>query len=79
MFKGESVIVVGNHFNSKGGHQPLFGKNQPPVLNSEKQRLEIAKIVNGFVKDVKKEDPKAKVVLLGDFNDFEFTKRLQTV
>ncbi|MDR7071859.1 DUF6359 domain-containing protein [Fictibacillus barbaricus] len=79
MFKGESVIVVGNHFNSKGGDQPLFGKNQPPVLNSEKQRLEIAKIVNGFVKDVKKEDPKAKVVLLGDFNDFEFTKTLQTV
>ncbi|WNB90752.1 DUF6359 domain-containing protein [Bacillus sp. NEB1478] len=79
LFKGESVIVVGNHFNSKGGDQPLFGKNQPPILKSEEQRLKIASIVNGFVKDVKKEDPNAKVVLLGDFNDFEFTPTLQTV
>lgn len=79
MFKGESVIVVANHFNSKGGDQPLFGKNQPPILKSEVQRLKIASIVNGFVKDVKKEDKDAKVVLLGDFNDFEFTETLQTV
>ena len=31
-FQGKSVIVVANHFNSKGGDQPLFGKNQPPVV-----------------------------------------------
>ncbi|MQR96898.1 endonuclease [Fictibacillus phosphorivorans] len=78
-FKGESVIVVANHFNSKGGDQPLFGKNQPPFLGSEAQRLEIAGIVNQFVKDVKNEDKDAKVVLLGDFNDFEFTKTLKKV
>ncbi|MFG6494480.1 DUF6359 domain-containing protein [Fictibacillus sp. UD] len=76
-FNGESVIVVANHFNSKGGDQPLFGKNQPPFLGSEEQRLQISKIVNGFVKDVKEEDKNAKVVLLGDFNDFEFTKSLE--
>ncbi|MFC0189561.1 DUF6359 domain-containing protein [Fictibacillus aquaticus] len=73
-FNGESVVVVANHFNSKGGDQPLFGKNQPPFLGSEKQRHEIAGIVNNFVKEVKADDPNAKVVLLGDFNDFEFTK-----
>ncbi|MFE1244901.1 DUF6359 domain-containing protein [Fictibacillus sp. NPDC058756] len=76
-FNGEDVIVVANHFNSKGGDQPLFGKNQPPVLGSEVQRKEIAAIVNGFVKDVKEEDKNAKVVLLGDFNDFEFTDSLE--
>lgn len=79
MFKGESVIVVANHFNSKGGDQPLFGKNQPPFLGSEAQRLEIAGVVNEFVQDVKKEDKNAKVVLLGDFNDFEFTPTLETL
>ncbi|GGB59871.1 DUF6359 domain-containing protein [Fictibacillus barbaricus] len=79
MFKGESVIVVANHFNSKGGDQPLFGKNQPPFLGSEAQRLEIAGVVNDFVQDVKKEDKNAKVVLLGDFNDFEFTPALETL
>jgi uncharacterized protein len=78
-FNGESVIVVANHFNSKGGDQPLFGINQPPHLGSEAQRLEISKIVNGFVKDIKKEDEHAKVVLLGDFNDFEFTPALETL
>lgn len=78
-FKGESVVVVANHFNSKGGDQPLFGKNQPPVLSSETQRLQIASIVNRFVSDIKSQDAKANVVLLGDFNDFEFSAPLKTL
>lgn len=76
-FKGESVVVVANHFNSKGGDQPLFGKNQPPVLSSEVQRLKIASIVNQFVKGIKEENPDEHVILLGDFNDFEFSAPLQ--
>ncbi|WP_312469698.1 endonuclease [Neobacillus sp.] len=75
-FQGQSIIVVANHFNSKGGDQPLLGKNQPPVLSSEIQRHKIAGIVNNFVKDVKAKDANANVVLLGDFNDFEFTKTI---
>jgi uncharacterized protein len=75
-FQGESIIVVANHFNSKSGDQPLFGKNQPPVLSSETQRHKIAGIVNGFVKDIKAKNADANVVLLGDFNDFEFTRTL---
>lgn len=78
-FQGESVIVVANHFNSKGGDQPLFGKHQPPVLKSEVQRMEIAKVVNGFVQDIKEKDPDANVILLGDFNDFEFSNPLKTL
>ncbi|MFS0783747.1 DUF6359 domain-containing protein [Bacillus sp. 1P06AnD] len=79
LFNGKSVIVVANHFNSKGGDQPLFGKNQPPLLSSEVQRMKIANIVNGFVKDVKAKDKHANVVLLGDFNDFEFSNPLKAV
>ncbi len=78
-FNGESVIVVANHFNSKGGDLPLFGKVQPPVLNSEVQRMQIATVVNGFVKDIHAKDPNANVVLLGDFNDFEFSNPLKTL
>ncbi|WP_349774007.1 DUF6359 domain-containing protein [Fictibacillus phosphorivorans] len=78
-FNGEDVIVVANHFNSKGGDQPLFGKNQPPFLGSEVQRKQIAAVVNGFVKDVTTKNKNAKVVLLGDFNDFEFTDTLEIV
>ena len=75
-FQGESIIVVANHFNSKGGDHPLMGKNQPPVLSSEIQRHKIAGIVNNFVKEVKAKNANANVVLLGDFNDFEFTQTL---
>src|SRR5699024_5678738 len=41
-FQGESVVVVANHLNSKSGDDPVFGQNQPPVLGSEPQRLELA-------------------------------------
>jgi predicted extracellular nuclease len=78
-FQGESIIVVANHFNSKGGDLPLFGKVQPPILNSEIQRMKIANIVNGFVEDAKAEDPDANIVLLGDFNDFEFSNPLEAL
>ncbi|MGN1401164.1 MAG: DUF6359 domain-containing protein, partial [Bacillus sp. (in: firmicutes)] len=78
-FNGEDVIVVANHFNSKGGDQPLFGKNQPVFLSSEEQRIDIAETVNGFVKDIKAKDRDANVVLLGDFNDFEFSAPLKAL
>ncbi|WP_059171895.1 5'-nucleotidase C-terminal domain-containing protein [Bacillus sp. FJAT-27445] len=79
VFNGEEVIVIANHFNSKGGDQPIFGKNQPPVLGSEAQRLEIARIVNNFVSDVQTKNPEANVVVLGDLNDFEFSKPLEVL
>ena len=28
--RGRTIFVVGNHFNSKGGDEPLFGRFQPP-------------------------------------------------
>ena len=30
--QGHKLFVIVNHFNSKGGDQPLFGPSQPPVL-----------------------------------------------
>ncbi|MCM3668115.1 5'-nucleotidase C-terminal domain-containing protein [Mesobacillus maritimus] len=78
-FNGEEVIVINNHFNSKGGDQPVFGKNQPPVLGSEAQRVQIATIVNGFIQDVQTENPDANVVVMGDLNDFEFSNPIQTL
>ncbi|MEH7494644.1 5'-nucleotidase C-terminal domain-containing protein [Neobacillus niacini] len=76
IFQGEEVIVINNHFNSKGGDDPLFGKNQPPYLESEAQRVQIATIVNNFVSDIKVKNEDANVVVLGDLNDFEFSAPL---
>lgn len=73
------VFVIANHFNSKGGDDALFGVKQPPVLVSEQQRVEIAKVVNGFVKEIYEADPEANVVVLGDFNDFQFSRPLQVL
>ena len=48
-YRGETLFVVANHFNSKGGDQPLFGRLQPPTRSSEVQRHAQAAIVNDFV------------------------------
>ncbi|MCA1320499.1 5'-nucleotidase C-terminal domain-containing protein [Bacillus tianshenii] len=78
-FNGEEVIVINNHFNSKGGDQGIFGKNQPPVLGSEVQRMKIANVVNGFITDVLSKNENANVVVVGDLNDFEFSNPIQAL
>ena len=78
-FNGDDVIVIANHFNSKGGDLPLFGKTQPAVLSSEEQRIQIAGIVNQFIKDIQSQDKNANIIALGDMNDFEFTQTLNTL
>ncbi|MDZ8107987.1 MAG: putative Ig domain-containing protein [Nostoc sp. DedQUE12a] len=79
IFNGETVYVIGNHFNSKGGDQPLFGVNQPPTLTSEVQRQQQATLVKNFVESILAIDPNANVVVAGDLNDFEFSNPVNTV
>ncbi len=79
VFNGQTVFVVANHFNSKGGDQPLFGRFQPPTLSSETQRLQQAAIVRDFVQSVLAVNPNANVVVAGDLNDFEFSNPINLV
>ncbi|UGY94977.1 endonuclease/exonuclease/phosphatase family protein [Streptomyces gobiensis] len=72
-FRGKPVIVVANHFGSKGGDQSLHARFQPPNRSSEAKRLRQAQAVNSFVKDIQSVQRKARVVVLGDINDFEFS------
>lgn len=76
VFQGEPIVVISNHFNSKLGDASPFGKVQPLVLQSEEKRVAIAKEVNAFVTDIQKRHKDAPVVVLGDMNDFEFSKPL---
>ncbi|KMY51867.1 endonuclease [Peribacillus loiseleuriae] len=76
-FRGESVIVIANHWNSKSGDTPLFGSTQPPVYGSEVQRHKIANVVHSFVQDIKMKNPEANIVSLGDFNDYQFSESLK--
>jgi predicted extracellular nuclease len=72
-FNGETVYVIGVHFSSKGGDDPLFGRRQPPGLSTETQRVNQARAVNAFVDEILACDPEANVVVLGDVNDFQFS------
>lgn len=76
---GSKLFVVANHFNSKGGDQPLFGRFQPPARSSEVQRHQQAQIVHDFVEEIVAADPNANVVVLGDLNDFVFSQTLEIV
>lgn len=76
MFNGETIVVIANHFNSKSGDTPLFGKIQPPIYGSEAQRHQIAAVVSDFVEQILRDNPRENIVVLGDLNDFEFSTTL---
>ncbi|MEV0644877.1 lamin tail domain-containing protein [Phytomonospora sp. NPDC050363] len=76
LFGGEKVIVIANHFNSKGGDQNADGRFQPATRSSEVQRIAQATSVNAFVKSVLDVDGAANVVVAGDINDYQFSPAL---
>lgn len=74
--RGEKLFVIANHFSSKGGDEPLFGRFQPPTRSSEAARHEQAASVNAFVDELLAVDPSTNVVVAGDINDFEFSETI---
>lgn len=78
-FNGERLFVVGVHFNSKGGDNPLFGFTQPPVLVTEAQRIAQAQAVNTFANSILACAADASVIVLGDTNDFPFSPPVVTL
>ncbi|CAL9420843.1 hypothetical protein SUDANB176_01859 [Streptomyces sp. enrichment culture] len=74
VFRGRTVIVIANHFASKGGDQGLTSQYQPPSRGSETQRHLQAKAVHDFTAKLLKAQKNADVVVLGDINDFEFSE-----
>jgi predicted extracellular nuclease len=77
--RGKKVFVIANHFSSKGGDDPLFGRHQPPQRSSEVARHAQAQVVNDFVDQIKAADGSANVIVLGDINDFEFSETVDVL
>jgi hypothetical protein len=73
---GQQIIVIANHFNSKGGDQPLYGPTQPPIRGTDAQRLAQAQAVGSFVQGLLAINPNANIVVTGDLNDFQFAGTL---
>lgn len=74
LIEGRELTIVGNHFKSKGGDDPLFGVNQPPIRITETQRKLQAAAVRRYVDEVLAGDADALVMIAGDLNDFEFSE-----
>jgi uncharacterized protein len=77
VWRGRTLFAVANHFASKGGDDPLFGHLQPPVRHTENGpdgRHRQATLVNEFVRDLLAADEQARVIVLGDINDFDFSE-----
>ncbi|MFF7456768.1 endonuclease/exonuclease/phosphatase family protein [Kitasatospora sp. NPDC008115] len=75
-FRGKKVFVIANHFNSKGGDQGIDSRFQAPTRSSEVQRIAQATVEQAFVAKLLAADKEAKVVSVGDFNDYQFSPAL---
>nr|WP_099907599.1 endonuclease/exonuclease/phosphatase family protein [Streptomyces sp. TLI_171] len=78
-FHNKPVFVIANHFNSKGGDQGIDSRFQAPTRSSEVQRQKQATVEQAFVAKLLNADPNARIVSLGDFNDYQFSPALQTL
>jgi len=70
-FAGNPIFLVNLHLRSKGGDDPIFGRRQPRIESTIARRAEQTQVVADFVRALVKTEPEARVVVLGDLNDFE--------
>lgn len=75
-FEGRRFTVINNHFTSRSGSTPIFGAIQPFVQLSESQREAQSQAVHDYVASLLRADPKARVLVHGDLNTFEWTDDL---
>ncbi|MBF0806519.1 MULTISPECIES: LPXTG cell wall anchor domain-containing protein [unclassified Streptococcus] len=78
-FNDQKINVVAVHLNSKRGDNGLFGKVQPVSFKSETQRHQMANIIHQFISEGMKQNADLNVAMLGDYNDYEFTKTLDII
>jgi predicted extracellular nuclease len=78
-FNSKNIIVIANHFDSKGGDQNADGRFQFPAQSSRVQRSGQAQVVHDFVDHVLAMDSKAQVVVVGDLNDYQFSPPLASL
>ena len=72
------VLMVNVHFTSRGGSDPLFGAVQPPRNGGEQERAAQAQAIRSYLANLAP-DPDRRVVVLGDFNAFQFELPLLTL
>ena len=71
---GKDFFVIGNHFSSKRGDDPVWGSRQPAKRSSEERRHLQADEVIAFIDSIKEKRSDAVVISAGDYNDFWFSQ-----
>ncbi|RJQ68125.1 hypothetical protein D5S17_33020 [Pseudonocardiaceae bacterium YIM PH 21723] len=79
LFQDKPVFVIANHWSSKGGDDPLMGRNQPARQPSSDKRTRQAGVVRDFVRQLLAADEHARIVVAGDLNDFEYSTAATTL
>jgi predicted extracellular nuclease len=76
-FQGARIIVVAVHLTSKRGSTSRYGMRQPPRNAGERRREAQAGVLRRFADNVLGKKDNARLIVLGDFNDFGFSSALQ--
>lgn len=75
-FNGHDVTVINVHSYSRGGSDPDFGANQPPVQSGDDRRTAMADGVRDYVNEHLADNPDLQYAVMGDFNGFYYEQAL---
>jgi predicted extracellular nuclease len=78
-FAGRRITLIANHLTSRYGSTPVFGAVQPFVQAGEAGRAAQAAALHDYAAALLAADPRARLVVLGDLNTFEFADELARV
>lgn len=78
-FNGKDLYLINVHFSSKYKDDAAWGHIQPPHLNSEDKRISQCEAVNDVVDDLLEVDGNANIIVLGDVNDFTWSKPIRAL
>jgi hypothetical protein len=70
---GAPWFVVVNHWSSKYGDDRNYGARQPPRRDTAASREAQAGVIRTFAESLLRLDSDARVVVLGDLNDYEWS------
>ena len=75
-FHGETITLVDVHNTSRLGSDSLYSQDQPAMNAGDDRRIEQTSFIKTYVEGLVAADSHAKVVVLGDFNAFQFETSL---
>lgn len=76
---GKDFFVINNHLTSKRGDGSIWGAQQPVVRVSEENRWKQADAITAFINSVKAKRSDARIISVGDYNDFWFSDTIAKV